>query len=480
MVNELFNKKSVDRLVEEASAENGHGLDRSLGLFNLIALGIGILIGAGIFVLTGQAAANHAGPGVVISFMMAAVGCAFSALCYAEFATMIPIAGSAYTYAYATLGEVVAWIVGWDLILGYIFCSSTVAVGWSGYLVSLLKDVGIVIPPEFCNPPLNLPAMFIVVLMTVLLTVGIRKTAKFNNAIVIIKITVILLFIFLGFAHINNLNLTPFIPPNTGEFGSFGWSGILRGTGVVFFAYTGFDAVASAAQEARNPQRDMPIAIMSSLLICTILYVGVSLVLTGIVPYQQLNVPDPIAVGVNAIKEELPWLPPTIKIGAIAGLSSVILVSQLGQSRVLYAIAKDGLLPPLLAAVHPQFRTPHIATIISGIFAALCAGLLPIDLLGELSSMAVLFAFLIVSLAVPILRRSQPDLPRPFKTPLVPLVPILGVITSGLQMVALSTDTWLRLLAWMAIGLVLYFTYGRKNSTLNHQKEQPTEYPEMT
>ncbi|MFB2917330.1 APC family permease [Aerosakkonema funiforme] len=480
MVNELFNKKSVDRLVQEAAAENGHGLDRSLGLFHLIALSIGILIGAGIFVLTGQAAANHAGPGVVISFTMAGVGCAFSALCYAEFATMIPIAGSAYTYAYATLGEVVAWIVGWDLILGYIFCTSTVAVGWSGYLVSLLKDVGIVIPPQFCNPPLNLPAMFIVVLMTVLLTVGIRKTAKFNNAIVIIKITVILMFIFLGFAHINNQNLTPFIPPNTGEFGSFGWSGILRGTGVVFFAYTGFDAVASAAQEARNPQRDMPIAIMSSLLICTILYVGVSLVLTGIVPYQQLNVPDPIAVGVNAIKAELPWLPPTIKIGAIAGLSSVILVSLLGQSRVCYAMAKDGLLPPLLAAVHPQFRTPHIATITSGIVAAICAGLLPIGLLGELSSMAVLFAFLIVSLAVPILRRSQPDLPRPFKTPLVPLVPILGVITSALQMVALSIDIWLLLLAWMGLGLLVYFTYGRKNSTLNQQQEQPTEYLEIS
>ena len=469
MTTGLFAKKSVDHLMQEASNEDGEGMKRTLGAANLTALGIGAIIGAGIFVLTGQAAANYAGPSIALSFILSGVGCGFAGLCYAEFASMIPMAGSAYTYAYATLGELVAWIIGWDLILEYLFGASTVAVGWSGYVVSFLKDLGIVIPPALTQAPLNLPAMFIVAVMSTLLVVGISESAKFNNVIVFIKICVIMLFIFFGISHINPQNLTPFIPPNTGEFGHYGWSGILRGSGVIFFSYIGFDAVSTAAQEARNPQKDMPIGILGSLIVSTVLYVAVALVLTGIVPFQKLGVPDPIGVGVDAAGAALRWLRPVVKIGAIAGLSSVVLVMLMAQPRIFYSMAKDGLLPPRFAALHPRFKTPAATTIVSGIAAMIFAGILPISVLGELVSIGTLLAFVIVCTAIPVLRRSRPELPRPFKTPLVPLVPILGALVCLAQMVALPGDTWLRLFVWLAIGLIIYFTYGRKHSTVQLQ-----------
>ncbi len=469
MSTEFFAKKSVDNLIQEGSNQDGEGLKRTLGAANLTALGIGAIIGAGIFVLTGQAAAKYAGPSVTLSFILSGIGCGFAGLCYAEFASMIPIAGSAYTYAYATLGELVAWIIGWDLILEYLFGASTVAVGWSGYVVSFLKDLGIVIPPALTQAPLNLPAMFIVAVMSTLLVIGISESAKFNNVIVFIKICVIMLFIFFGISHINPQNLTPFIPPNTGEFGHYGWSGILRGSGVIFFSYIGFDAVSTAAQEARNPQKDMPIAILGSLIVSTLLYVAVSLVLTGIVPFQKLGVPDPIGVGVDAAGAALHWLRPVVKIGAIAGLSSVVLVLLLAQPRIFYSMAKDGLLPPRFAALHPRFKTPAATTIVSGIVAMLFAGILPISVLGELVSIGTLLAFVIVCTAIPVLRQSRPELPRPFKTPLVPLVPILGALVCLAQMIALPGDTWLRLFVWLAIGLIIYFTYGRKHSIVQLQ-----------
>jgi basic amino acid/polyamine antiporter, APA family len=457
----LFYKKSIESLIEQASEDKKQDLERSLGVVNLTSLGIGAIIGAGIFVLTGQAAAKYAGPSITLSFLLAALACLFSGLCYCEFASMIPVAGSAYTYAYITLGEIVAWTIGWNLILEYIFCAGTVAVGWSGYLVSVCQDIGILLPETFVNPPFNLPAVFIVGAMTLFLLFGIRQSALLNNIIVAVKVTVILLFIFFGFSYINLENWTPFIPENTGEFGSYGWSGVLRGAGVIFFSYLGFDGISSVAQEAKNPQRDMPIAILTSLLISTLLYVGVALVLTGIIPYQQLNVPDPIAVGVNAVGNGLQWLKPLIKVGAIAGLSSAILTAILAQSRIFYAMAKDDLLPPIVALVHPQLKTPYIATLLSGFGASLCAGLLPINILGELVSIGTLLAFLFVCVAVLILRQTQPDTPRPFKTPWVPFVPVMGIITSGMQMLALSLDTWLRLIVWLAIGFIIYFAYGK-------------------
>jgi APA family basic amino acid/polyamine antiporter len=477
---ELFAKKSVDTLLQEAESLNSQGLTRSLSVFNLTALGVGAIIGAGIFVLTGQVAATYTGPSIALSFILAAVGCALVGLCYAEFASMIPIAGSAYTYAYATLGELLAWIIGWNLVLEYLFSASTIAVGWSEYMASLLQDLGIMIPSHLLQAPMNLPAMFIVALMTVVLIIGTSKSAGVNNFIVVVKVGVILLFIFLGIAYINYNNWIPFIPENTGKFGAFGWSGIVRGAGVIFFAYIGFDAVASAAQEARNPQRDMPIAILGSLLISTVLYICVALVLTGIVPYQQLNVSAPIAVGVNALGSAFRWLQLVIKIGAIAGLSSVILVFLMAQSRIVYALAKDKLLPFQFSSIHPQFKTPHLASIASGIVAIILAGLLPINLLMELVSIGTLLTFLMISIAVLILHRTQPDLHRPFKTPLVPFVPILGALISGMEMLTFSIDTWLRLVGWILLGLLIYFAYSRKNSTLNSKSELQAESEPIT
>jgi basic amino acid/polyamine antiporter, APA family len=477
----LFKKKSLALIYEEIES-NKHGLNKHLGTWNLILLGVGGVIGAGIFVITGTAAALHTGPSIVISFILSAFGCALAGLCYAEFASMIPVSGSAYTYGYATMGELIAWIIGWDLILEYLFGAATVAVGWSGYVVSFLKDIGIHLPARISQSPfvyntsgmhstgaiMNFPAFFVVGLMTTLLVIGIRESAKFNNMIVLIKVSVILLFIGFGIAHIHPSNWTPFIPANTGKWGEFGWSGILTGAGVIFFAYIGFDAVSTTAQEAKNPKRDMPIGILVSLAICTVLYLAVSLVLTGIVNYHDLNVPAPIALAIDSAGASLMWLRPLIKLGAIAGLSSVVLVLLLGQSRVLFSMANDGLIWKNFAKVHHRFKTPHITTIVTGSLAALFAGIFPIGLLGELVSIGTLLAFVIVCIGIIVLRKAEPNAPRGFKTPFVPLVPILGASICLLQMASLPKDTWLRLFLWMGIGFIIYFTYSRKHSNIRN------------
>ncbi|MGD0709921.1 MAG: amino acid permease [Bacteroidales bacterium] len=509
MAKKLFITKSMTKLMEESS-DKGHGLKRTLTATNLTTLGIGAIIGAGIFVLTGQAAAQYAGPAIVLSFVISGIACAFAGLCYAEFASMIPIAGSAYTYSYATLGEFLAWIIGWDLILEYLFAASTVSVGWGGYVVSFLNDFGVHIPAQLSAAAgsimidipnmgwkpitdnlvkqladmhinadtlphvtsiMNVPAMFIVVLLTTLLVIGIRESANFNNVMVITKVSVIILFIAIGFAFIKSGNWHPFIPKNTGEWGHFGWSGILRGAGVIFFAYIGFDAVSTAAQEAKNPQKHMPIGILGSLSISTVLYILVAIVLTGIVSYTFLNVPDPVAVGVNAMGDSMFWLRPIIKIAAIAGLSSVILVMLMGQPRIFYSMSKDGLLPPVFSKVHKRFKTPYISTIVTGSVAMVIAGVLPIGILGELVSIGTLLAFAIVCVSVIILRRKRPELHRPFRTPFVPVIPILGALICFAQMVSLPLSTWLRLIIWMAIGFAIYFTYGIRKSKLRKEEK---------
>jgi APA family basic amino acid/polyamine antiporter len=470
---DLFWRKSIDQLRADAASGT---LRRALGPVQLTTLGIGAIIGAGIFVLTGQAAAQHAGPAIVLSFVVAGFACGFAGLCYAEFASMIPVAGSAYTYAYATMGELLAWIIGWDLILEYSLGAATVAVGWSGYVVSFLHDLGINIPQQWAAPngPIldaatgqvigqgifNVPAAIIALLVTALLVIGIRESASANATVVLIKVAVVLLFIAFGAAYVNAANWKPFIPPATGVAGEFGWSGIMTGAGVVFFAYIGFDAVSVAAQEAKNPQKDMPIGILASLAICTVLYILMAAVLTGIMPYAQLNTAAPVAAAVDAIG--LTWLRPLIKIGAIAGLSSVILVMIMAQPRIFYAMSRDGLLPPLFKRIHPKFRTPHITTILTGVAVAFTAGLFPIGILGHMVSIGTLLAFAIVSAGVLVLRYKEPNIERPFRTPGMPVVPILGVIFCLYLMKALPPETWLRLFVWLAIGLAIYFLYGAR------------------
>ncbi len=455
---------------------NTPNLKRELSKWSLTSLGIGAVIGAGIFVITGQAAAQYAGPGIVISFILSGLAALFAGLCYAEFASMYPGSGSAYTYTLATLGKTMAWIIGWDLVLEYLLASSTVAVGWSGYITSFLGDMGIHIPRALSMSPfvvdasgwhlsgalINFPAMAIIAVITSLLAVGIRESNRFNAVIVVIKLTAILLFIGFGLSHINLSNLMPIIPPNTGEFGHYGWSGILRGAAVIFFAYLGFDAVSTAGQEAKNPQKDLPFGMLMSLLISTVLYILVAVVLTGLVHYSHLNVPDPIAVGVNAVGPSLAWLRPIVKLGAIAGLSSVILVMMLGQTRIFYTMSKEGYLPASFSAVHPKFHTPHVSTLITGGVAMVVAGLLPISILGELVSIGTLFAFAIVCGGVILLRVKKPGLKRPFKTPFVYVVAPLGAFFAIAQMAALPLDTWIRLAGWLVIGQCIYFFYGRR------------------
>lgn len=468
----------------EVASDSEHGLKRELSAINLIFIGIGCIVGTGIFVITGTAAAQYAGPALSISFIISAVVCLFVALCYTEFASMIPISGSAYSYAYTTVGELLAWFIGWNLVLEYIFGASLVAVGWSGYMVSFLKDWGIVIPPELSSAPfnyengwivtgaiLNLPSIFIVGLITTVLVFGIKESVRFNNIIVVVKIAVIILFIGFGLSHIDTANYVPFIPENTGVPGQFGWSGIFRAAGIIFLAFVGFDAVSTVAQEAKNPRRDMPIGILGSLVIVTILYISVSLVLTGMVNYKLLNVPDPIAVGIDSAGKSLFWLRPIIKIGAIAGMSSVILVLLTGMPRILYSMSNDGLLPPVVGKVHKKYRTPHITTIIVGSIVAIISGLFPIDLIGELVSMGTLLAFAMVCISIMLLRIKRPDMDRPFKTPFVFFVGSAGTAGCLYLMISLPGSTWVRLGVWTVIGLLIYFLYGRKHSKLNEMNQ---------
>jgi APA family basic amino acid/polyamine antiporter len=491
----LWATKSISTLRAEADAAGEHQLRRALGPLNLITLGIGAIIGAGIFVLTGQAAALHAGPAVPISMALVGVACAFAGLCYAEMASAVPVAGSAYTYSYATMGELVAWIIGWDLVLEYAAGAATVGVGWSGHLVSLLSLFGIVIPPHLAASPtqwcsdaqaaagfagcahgglnftgawVNLPAIFIVVLMSTVLVIGIKESARVNNFIVILKVAIILLIVAVGLANINPANWKPFIPPNTGEWGTFGWSGVLRGAGLVFFAYIGFDAVSTAAQEAKNPQKDMPTGILGSLVICTILYIAVSAVLTGMVPYTELNSAAPVAYAMEKVGAPH-WVRISIDVGAVLGLASVILVMLLGQSRVFYSMSRDGLLGKWAGTVHPKYRTPYLSTIFTGIAVSAATGLLPLQLLGQLVNIGTLLAFVLVCAGVWILRKKRPDLDRPFRVPWVPFVPLMGIVFCLGLMATLPGDTWFRLIVWLMIGFAIYFGYSRRHSRLQRE-----------
>ncbi len=479
MANQLFATKSISDL--HADDASGPQLKRVLSATALTALGVGGIIGTGIFVLTGVAAANHAGPALALAFIIAGFGCTLAGLCYAEFAAMIPVSGSAYSYSYATLGEGIAWFIGWNLVLEYLFAVATVSVGWSGYLVSLLDQFGLHLPAALTSGPfakgageleivrtgaiINVPAIAIVAVLTYICYVGIKQSSTFNTIIVAIKVTVVLLFIFFGVSFIDTANWHPFIPPQEGP-GKYGWPGIVTASGIIFFAYIGFDAISTAAQETKNPQRDMPIGILGSLIICTILYVVVALVLTGMVHYTELNVPAPVALAIDK-HAALKWMGLPIKLGALAGMTSVMLVMTLAQARIFLAMARDGLLWKPFAKVHATHKTPSVGTLVTGFFAALIGGLFPVGILGEMVSIGTLAAFVTVCIGVLVLRKTRPELPRPFRTPWPWLTCILGALICLGMMVSLGLGTWVRLVVWTIVGALVYAFYGYKNSRLH-------------
>jgi len=477
-------KKSIASIVAEAN-ESGEGtLKRTLGPINLILIGVGLTLGAGLFSITGLAAANHSGPAVTLSFIIAALGCGFAALCYAEFASMIPVAGSAYTYSYATMGELFAWIIGWDLVLEYSVGCATVAISWSQYLTKFLASFHIYLPAQLTLSPfetakladgstvngiINIPAALVVVLMTAILIRGTKGSAIVNGVIVFLKVGVVLVFIALGWQYIDPANYHPYIPQNTGTFGQFGWSGILRGAGLVFFVFIGFDAVAASAQETKNPARDLPIGIIGSLVVCTVLFGLFGHVMTGLANYKEFaNSGAPVAIAIE--KTPYAWLSQAIILAILIGYTSVILIDLMAQSRMFYSISKDGLLPKLFSDVHTKFKTPYKSNIILCTFIALFAAFVPMNVVGEMTSIGTLLAFLMVCVGILILRKTDPEAKRPFRVPFVPLIPILGILTCIAMMVFLPWETWLRLAVWLIIGLAIYFWYGKKNSRLKTQE----------
>lgn len=503
IMSNLWKTKPLNQLLTEAS-ESEKGLKKTLTAGSLVALGIGAIIGAGLFSITGLAAADYAGPGIMISFMIAAIGCAFAGLCYAEFSSMIPVAGSAYTYSYATMGEFIAWIIGWDLVLEYAVGAATVASSWSGYLGKLFQNFGVSLPEQLMITPfdvtstgasgiINLPAVFIVIMVSLLLIKGTSESAFINALIVVLKVSIVIIFIVVGFKYVKAENLTPLVPENKGHFGEYGFSGIIRAAAVVFFAYIGFDAVSTAAQETKNPKKAMPIGIMGSLLICTVLYIAFAYVMVGVVHYTQFTSGSagdhlaPVAIAIEnmgnlvngKVVPEYPWLNTTIIIAILLGYSSVILVMLMGQSRVFYSMSKDGLLPKVFSEVHTKFRTPFKSNIFFMIFVSLFAAFVPGRVVGEMTSIGTLFAFILVCIGILVMRKTQPDAPRAFRTPLVPVIPVLGVLVCFGMMAFLPFDTWIRLVAWMMIGLDVYLFRGIKNSFLgkeNHTTNDPKNY----
>ena len=479
----LFVKKTAEELLQEAENDGGRGLKRVLGSFGLIALGVGVIIGAGLFSVTGIVAGAHTGPAIVISFALAAIACALAGLCYAEFASMIPVAGSAYTYSYFTMGELVAWIIGWDLVLEYAVAAVAISISWSKYFCIMMSDIGYALPTELTACPaeggaFNLPAAILVIILSLILMRGTSGSSKFNDLMVTLKIAVVLAFIGIGFKYINTDNLTPFIPTNTGVFGEYGWSGILRGAAIVFFAYIGFDAVSTAAQETKNPRRNMPIGIMGSLIVCSVLYMVFSLVMTGVVNYKEYIGADSIAPAATAVAHmgemgangtivpAFPWLNRGIILAILLGYASVVLVMMMGQSRVFYSMSKDGLLPPLFSHLHKRYHTPARSNLLFMVLISILAGFIPPSVAGEMTSIGTLFAFSLVCLGVIVVRRTQPNAPRSFKTPFVPWVPAAGLVCCIGMMLFLPAETWIRLVMWMLIGIDIYSFYGIKHSVI--------------